>query len=67
VVETLAWAAGPEDVGAVAQWLDRDMAVRLAIALAERFEGCEGGAGGGWAGGEVGWGGVWGGEAGGEV
>ena len=37
VVETLAWAAGPEDVGAAAQWLDRDMAVRLAMALAVRL------------------------------
>lgn len=37
VVETLAWAAGPEDVGAAAQWLDRDMAVRLAMALAGRL------------------------------
>ena len=37
VVETLAWAAGPEDLGAAAQWLDRDMAVRLAMALAVRL------------------------------
>ena len=38
VVETLAWAAGPEDVGAAAQWLDHDMAVRLAMALAGRVK-----------------------------
>ena len=37
VVETLAWAAGSEDVSAAAQWLDRDMAVRLAMALAVRL------------------------------
>lgn len=38
VVETLAWAAGPEDVDAAAQWLDHDMAVRLAMALAGRLK-----------------------------
>ncbi|OCL10463.1 hypothetical protein AOQ84DRAFT_230688 [Glonium stellatum] len=38
VVETLAWVATPEDVSAAAQWLDRDMAMRLAIALAGRLK-----------------------------